>query len=200
MRAKTLVVTLGLLTACGGSSTKLISTWADPTASPIRFSHVLAICACKDASLRRNVEDRLAQDIPGAQPAYRVLSDSQLDDSAAVRAAVTANNVDGVVVMRLVSVDRTSTYVPGDPYIIPVGYRRMWGWGYRTLPYGALYDPGYVRQDQLVNYDTNVYSVSQQRLVWASRSQTTNPTSVPKLVDEVVNATAKEMRRQNLIP
>jgi hypothetical protein len=102
--------------------------------------------------------------------------------------------------MRLVSVDKSATYVPGQAYVVPVGYRSMYGWGYGGYGgYGAVYDPGYVREDQLVNFDTNIYSVADEKLLWASRSQTDNPSSVDQMIDEIIAETAKEMKRQKVI-
>jgi len=46
---------------------------------------------------------------------------------------------------------------------------------------------------------TNIYSVPDEKLIWASRSQTTDPTSVDNLVDEVVDANVKEMEKQGLL-
>ena len=47
----------------------------------------------------------------------------------------------------------------------------------------SLYDPGYVKEDQYVDFNINVYSVTDDKLLWASRSQTQNPSSVPSMVD-----------------
>jgi hypothetical protein len=47
--------------------------------------------------------------------------------------------------------------------------------------------------------DTNVYSVADGKLLWASRSATYNPADVPRLVDEIAAATTAEMRKQKLI-
>jgi hypothetical protein len=103
--------------------------------------------------------------------------------------------------LRLVSVDKSSTYVPGSSYVVPVGYHSMYGgWGYGGYTaYGAVYDPGYVREDQLVNFDTNVYRVADEKLLWASRSQTSNPKSVNEVIDGIIAETAKEMKKQKVI-
>lgn len=192
------VVAAVLLAGCA-SSTQLVNTWKDPTAGSVRFKKVLTVCACKDDVTRRTVEDRLAAAIKGSVPSYSVLSDAQLADRDAAKAAIREAGFDGVVVMRLVSVDKSATYVPGQAYVVPVGYRSMYGgWGYGG-GYGAVYDPGYVREDQLVNFDTNIYSVADEKLLWASRSQTDNPSSVTQMIDEIIAETAKEMKRQKVI-
>jgi len=195
------VLTAVLLSGCATSSTQLVNSWKDPSAGSVRFKKVLTVCACKDAGTRRTVEDRLAAAIKGSEPSYSVLSDDQLGNRERTKAALQAGGFDGVVMMRLVSVDKSATYVPGQAYVVPVGYRSMYGgWGYGGYAaYGTVYDPGYMREDQLVNFDTNIYRVSDEKLLWASRSQTSNPSSIDQVVDEVIAETAKEMKKQKVI-
>jgi hypothetical protein len=190
-----------LLAGCATSTTELVNSWKDPAAAGTRFKKILTVCACKDEGTRRTVEDRLAAAIKGSQPSYSVLSDDQLGDREKTKAALRAGGFDGVVMLRLVSVDKSQTYVPGSAYVVPAGYHSMYGgWGYGGYAaYGAVYDPGYVREDQLVNFDTNVYRVADEKLLWASRSQTNNPSSVTQMVDDIIAETAKEMKRQKVI-
>ena len=190
-----------LLAGCATKSTEMVNTWKDPSAPGTRFKKVLTVCACKNDGLRRTVEDRLAAAIQGSEPSYAVLSDDQLDDKERTKAALQQGGFDGVVMLRLVSVDKSSTYVPGTAYTVPVGYHSMYGgWGYGGYAaYGTMYDPGYVREDQLVNFDTNIYRVADEKLLWASRTQTTNPSSIEKVIDEIVAETAAEMKKQKVI-
>jgi hypothetical protein len=190
-----------LLAGCATSSTQVSNSWKDPAAAGIRFKKVLTVCACKNDGTRRTVEDRLAGAIKGSEPSYSVLTDDQLGDRERTKAALRDGGFDGVVMLRLVSVDKSSTYVPGQAYVVPVGYHSMYGgWGYGGYTaYGAVYDPGYVREDQLVNFDTNIYRVEDEKLLWASRSQTSNPSSVDEIIHGIIAETAAEMKRQKVI-
>ena len=195
------VVAAVLLAGCATTSTQLVNSWKDPSAPGTKFNKVLTVCACKDDGMRRTVEDRLAAAIKGSQPSYAVLSDDQLGDRNRTKQALLDGGFDGVVMLRLVSVDKSSTYVPGHAYVVPAGYHSMYGgWGYGGYAaYGTVYDPGYVREDQLVNFDTNIYRVADEKLLWASRSQTENPSSVNQVIDEIIAETAKEMKKQKVI-
>jgi len=195
------VVAAVLLAGCASSSTQLVNSWKDPSAGGVRFKKVLTVCACKDDGTRRTVEDRLAAAIKGSEPSYSVLSDDQLGDKERTKAALRDGGFDGVVMLRLVSVDKSSTYVPGQAYVVPMGYHSMYGgWGYGGYSaYGAVYDPGYVQEDQLVNFDTNIDRVEDEKLLWASRSQTTNPSSVNEMIDDIIAETVTEMERQKVI-
>jgi hypothetical protein len=196
MRLIRSLVCLALLAACA-PTTEVLNSWADPSAGQVRFKKVLNVCACKDEAMRRTVEDQLTKRITGSTPSYTVLSETDLQDRESAKAKVKAGGWDGAVVMVLVSVDRTQTYVPGSAYAVPAPYTSMYGgWGYGWSTY---YDPGYVDTDQLVDFNTNVYRVQDEKLIWASRTQTTDPTSVGSMVDEIISANISEMKKQKVL-
>ena len=188
-------VALLLAVACA-PTTEVTNSWKDPSAGSVRFTKVLAVCACKDAGTRRTVEDVLAKRIKNSTPSYQILNDDDLHDRESAKAKVKAGGFDGAVIMALVNVDRTTTYVPGQAYAVPSYYNTMWGgWGYGWSTY---YDPGYVQENQYVDFNTNVYQVEQEKLLWSSRSQTVNPSNMASLVDEIVTATVNEMKKQKV--
>jgi hypothetical protein len=88
-----------------------------------------------------------------------------------------------------VSVDREVSYRPGRVYGVPRFYGGFYGyWGYG---WGMVYDPGYLRSDRIVTIATNVYSVADDKLVWASQSETFNPGSLRNAIGEVVKVTSR---------
>ncbi|HEY8197003.1 MAG TPA: hypothetical protein VIG04_08500 [Gemmatimonadales bacterium] len=185
-----------LLGACA-SNTELVNSWKNPSAAPHRFNKVLAVFISKDAGLRQATEKELARRLGNAVAAYTVLPDSLLRDSTKAPAWVKQAGFDGAVVLRPVSVDQETTYTPGQAYVVPDYYGSMSGyWG---IGWGYVYDPGRVEQDQFMGVEANVYSVADDKLVWASRTRTKNPESVHQLVNEIVDATVKEMKRQKVL-
>src|SRR4051794_13890795 len=107
MRLRHGVVAAVLLTGCATSTTHLSNSWKDPAAAGTKFKKVLTVCACKDDGMRRTVEDRLAAAIAGSEPSYSVLSDEQLGSKERMKAALDQGGFDGVVMLRLVSVDKS---------------------------------------------------------------------------------------------
>jgi hypothetical protein len=193
LRARLAVGAALLLGACA-SNTQVVNSWKDPNVPPRHFKKVLAVFISPDAALRRSAEDELARKLEGAVPAYTVLPDSIMRDREKAEAWVKREGYDGAVIMRPVGLDQETTYVPGQAYVVPAGYASMWrywgsGWAY-------AYDPGYVRKDQVVSVESNVYSVADEKLVWASRTKTYNPESVRELVDEIVDQTVAVMKRE----
>jgi hypothetical protein len=78
-------------------------------------------------------------------------------------------------------------------------YRGYWG-GYYGAGWGASYmSGGEIRTDTIVSVETLVYSLKQNKLVWAGQSRTTNPSNVEALVKKLAGATASELQKQGLI-
>lgn len=50
----------------------------------------------------------------------------------------------------------------------------------------------------MVNVETFVYSVDEDRLLWAGLSESFNPTDVEKAVDGIAEAVSRELRREGL--
>jgi hypothetical protein len=190
----TLLAVALLLGACASNNTEVVNAWKEPSVAPRRFNKVLVVFISKDFGLRKAVEDQLAKRLGNATPAYSVVADSILLDRNKAKTWVKRAGFDGAVVLRPVGVDQETKETPGQAYVIPDQYGSMWGyWG---PGWDYAYAPGRVEQDQLVSVEANVYSVPDDKLVWASRTKTRNPESADQLVNEIVDVTVKEMKRQ----
>src|SRR3954464_1689951 len=189
--------TLLLLLGACAPNTEVVDSWKDPNLQPRKFNKMLAVFISKDATMRRAAEDEMVHKVPRAVASYSVLPDGIVGDRARVKAWLQRGGYDGVVFLRPVAVDKETTYVPGSSYVVPTGYRSMYGyWG---TGWGYAYDPGYVQQDQVVSVEANVYSVADEKLLWASRTKTYNPESVRHLVTDIVDATARTMKKQKAL-
>jgi hypothetical protein len=179
----------GLAVEC--ATTTVLSTWKDPNVGTLSFRKILVIAPSQDPSLRRTAEDELARHIKRAQavPSYTLVADSEVGNDELIRERARAAGFDGAVVMRIVAVDREASWVPG-----------MWSGPYYAYGGWPAYDPGYIRVDTYVRVETNVYSLPDDRLVWASASRTENPGSVRSLVSDTAKAVAHSMRSHGLIP
>lgn len=181
-----------VLAACAG--TEIVSQWSDPALASVPFRKILVVFQNPDAGLRRGLEDEMARRIPRATPAYRVIADAEIRDVEKVKSKVRELGFDSVVVMRIVSVEKEQTYVPGTMHMVPSPYGRMYG-GYWGYGWASVHEPGYLRTDRIVTLGTNVYAVADDRLVWATRSETYNPESMLKLVNDVVARNAEAARK-----
>jgi hypothetical protein len=185
------------LTAVGGCyhSTQLAATWRDPASPRLAFRRPVTVFVTKSETMRRTFEDKLANQFPNATPSYRVLA-TTYTDGVAIRKELADRGYDGVIMMRVVNVEAQVTYTAGSywygaaPYYSFAGYWRN-AWGYP-------YDPGFVT-DQVVSIETQIYSLTSDKLIFAARSETTNPKSVNKLGNSVIKHIVNELRKDGLI-
>jgi hypothetical protein len=176
----------GLLGGC--ATTHITSAWSDPDLAKVPFRKVLVVFQHPDPALRRTLERNMAAEIGNAVPAHAIFSDEEVRDVGKVRQRLREQGFDSSVVMRIVAVERDVAYYPGGFYPAPY-YRGFYGyWGYG---WGMVYDPGYYRLNRTVRVATNVYSVPDDKLVWAAESETFNPASMRDAVDQVVAVTSK---------
>lgn len=174
------------LASAGCASTQIVATWRDPALSEVAFRNILVVFQSDDPAQRRELEDRMAREIPNATPGYRVFSERPATVEAA-RARVREAGYDSVVIIGITGVDRERVIVPGPPAWHPYE-PTLWGAWERDG--SIVVRPGQVRTDTTVHMATRVYAVAQDKLVWFARSDTLNAASLAAALHETVRANA----------
>src|SRR3954468_8478014 len=170
-------------------STKLEKTWRDPSftkSTTNEFHKVLVMGLLKDESSRRIAEDKMVAQFKNVQA---VQSYSYLQPSDTARGSVDAklkkDGFDGVVVMRLADVDKSTSYVPG------TGYGGWYGYRYSS--------PGYYQEDKTFYVETNFYSLSSDKLLWSGTTSSLNPSKLDKTIDEIIVTLKQQLQKQGLV-
>ena len=79
---------------------------------------------------------------------------------------------------------------------MPTYYASPWGYWGHWYPYA--WDIGYLRTDTVVRIETVVYSVDRDMMIWTGLSESTNPRSVPKLIQQVAVAVGTDLKKRNV--
>jgi hypothetical protein len=210
----TSLLSLGLislmLASC--SSTKLSKSWADPSfnaATTKPFKKVLVIAPIKDANTQRISEDKIVSQL---RQGVGVQSYLYLQPSDTVKAALESklkkDGFDGIILMNLKEIEKSTSYTPGTSY---GGYYGGWG-GYHGYGYGGYgsggYGPGYYgggyteghyNEDKTYLVETNLYSISESKLLWAGTTASLNPSSLDKTLDQIIAAIKNELQKKGYI-
>lgn len=187
------------LCACG--STTFLSTWKAPDAQPVSASgkSIAALVISGDKTRQRDAEVYLSNDLTtrGARgvPAHQLIGYGHPDVDYAL-AKFRQAGVEGVVVMRLVGHHQTVMVDPGG--FSGEAYTSF-GSYYQSTGVSLSYSSGSVQIDTEVTVETLVYSLTQNKLLWAGTSRTSNPAGVQSLINEVADAVSSEMGRDGLI-
>lgn len=185
------LLALSLALALGAcASTGLAESWVDPATKELpHFQRVFVAYLGADTATQRVAEDSLAKHLkaPEVLACYALFPDARQLDPARLREELRAKGCDGAVVMRLARVEQQVSATGGYPshYYSFGGY-----WGH---PYAVD-----VRTDEIVHVETNVYTLADDKLVYSARSETFNPSSTAKLIDEIATAIAEDLESKGL--
>jgi hypothetical protein len=200
-RLPIVIAAAALAWACGTTSTKFTSTWKPAGAQPVSAAgmHVAVVFIHSNRALRRTGENALAEQLAryGAIsiPSYRIMPDRPGDREVANRLFKQAG-IDAVVTMRVVKRDQSVTYTPDFWTVSPVHSSL---WGYWAYGWDSAYGPGYLQTETRVGVETLLYSVAEDRLLWAGSSETFDPHSVKSAVRQIAKKAVAKMNEERVL-
>jgi len=189
---------------CACTTTTFTSTWKAPDATALDPTgrRVAAVYIGTDESSRRAAEDvmvrKLEEEGADGIPSYSIIPSSEVANTDAVRERLKEERVDGIVTMRIVDEKQETRVRYGTPGPLWTPYYSQF-WGYWGYGWGAPYTPTEVSTTTVLRIETLVYSLDRDKLLWAGTSRTSDPSNIPKLVEEVADAAVKQMVRQGLL-
>jgi len=201
MHRRSILVALALVSVVSGcSSTKLVTQWENPQAVPARFSRILVIGVTQQAATRRLFEDafvaKLRTEGVEAVPSYQLIPEDGQVDEARLQEAVTRAQADGVLMTRLLGVERKTEIAPGYYGPPPVG----WGfYPWYTAGWVAFYEPPRVYQYDVATSETSLYDVRRNQLVWTGTVQTRAPADVVKEIQRYADIVVKALRKEQVL-
>ena len=71
-------------------------------------------------------------------------------------------------------------------------------YGYYGYGWGSVYVAGSVDRDTVITVENLIYSLPRNQLIWAAVSETKNPKTLQKFVEDLVKESVKEMQKQGL--
>ena len=176
------------------------SSWRSPAAAKVSFAgqKVAALVISNDESLRVAGEESLVRELSAqglqAVASYRMVPKEELQSAERARGWFEKANVAGVVALRPVS-SKTRPAYNAVTWASP-SYSTLWG--YYGYGWGTVYVIGGADRDTVVTVETLIFSVSQNQLLWAGVSETTNPKSLARFIEDLVKDCVKELQKQGL--
>jgi len=199
----TFVCAVAIAAAGCAAQTSFVTTWRAPNVAPARLAgqKVVAVLVSKDEGLRRGIEELLAANLTKhgvtGIPANSIIPTAEVTDEAKVKAKLESIGAASAVVMRAVGRDQNYVDSPAAFYGGP-SYSSFYG-GYWGVGWGGVYDPGYVRTETVLHIETLVYSLRENKLVWAGQSKTVNASDADRVIRDLVNQVAATMKKQGLL-
>lgn len=198
-----ILATVLMLTPPLAASTKFVSTWINPVGGLIDFSgqKVAAFVMTRTPELRLGPEETLAAEMRrrgvNCVAGYTVLPVELAKDREKAAEFLRKVGITAAVLVRVVGDEKRTTYTPPTVWYTSGYYPTFWG--YWNYAWTAVYQPGYLQTDKVWSIETLVYSIERDKLLWAGRSETTNPKNIRKFVKDVVQEAGEEMRKAGLV-
>ncbi len=195
---------LSLVMLQGCSSTKLVTSWTDKDYQGEKLHKVLVIGMVKDDLMRRHFEDqfvgKLAQDGQEAEASYVYMPNLQdYKEEGKLEAVVQKLGADAVLITTLKDVENRKKYVPPRVDYVPSMYGGYGYYGYYFQSMQPIYTPGYERTDKVVQLETKVFSVKTRKMIWAGATESFNPSSSSKIIDELARLVVSDMKKAGFI-
>ena len=186
-----------LLASCAStpaSHTTVLGAWKADNYNR-RLSSFMVISLADEPGIREKFESIMANRLKKAGLNAIASSDIMTADEeinrGTVKAAMADKDIDGVLVLRLLGVERDAIYVPPSPdNSLDTTFSR-------AAP--IVTSPGYVEHRSVITLQIDLYDTTSEHLVWSLRSQTVNPPNVTEVMDKISNVVVKNLRSGGLI-
>src|SRR5690606_22809213 len=146
-----------------GPTTQMVKTWSDPAlnAETVKsYNKVLVIARLKDDSSRRIAEDKIVASSPKGNfvQSYNYFKTTEQEEKLVVDNLL-KDGIEGIILMSLTDIEKSTSYVPGTTYYGGWGYGGGYYGGYGGWGYGGAYysDPGHYQEDKTYYVETNFY-------------------------------------------
>ncbi|HVW15509.1 MAG TPA: hypothetical protein VHB54_16875 [Mucilaginibacter sp.] len=199
---------LSMVLMMGCATSKITSSWKAPDAVPQRYNKimVLGLIRTADRTLQENMENHMVGDLRAL--GYNAVSSLQeygpkvfdgMDEQTAMN-KLKNSGVDAVITIVLLDKEKEKSYVPGHIYYYsPYSYYYRHFWGYHTAIYRRIYEPGYYVTNTRYFWESNVYEMDTQKLLFSVQTQSFNPSDSESLGHEYGQLIVKSITEHGLL-
>jgi hypothetical protein len=165
------LATATALTLAACASTQLVNQWSNPAYTSPSFKKVMVIGVTKQTAIRRTFEDEFAARLKAAGvnavPSYLYISQDDPVGEAVLKQAIKEAGADGVIITRLVRVQKKTEIAPGyyppDPAMaVHPLYTTAWN---------DYYEPPIVYHSEIYTCETTLYDTVKNQVVWKGTVQ-----------------------------
>lgn len=216
---KPLICVIGALAlaACATMpKTVFQSSWQDATYASGPFARVAVLANFKAQSDSRQFEQEVADALRAegvqAVEGHSFLEAGKTYSEQEMAAKMRSADVDGILISKLIAVDKDRTYHPPSPYLDGIPPAMIYGdpfywyyypnwsyyWYWRS-GFAVTRSPGYWSEHRYVVVETSLYDKRSNELVWTAKSRTMDDTQFAKLAGSVADAVTRQLLAHNLI-
>jgi hypothetical protein len=193
-RAILFVFTALMLSAC--ATKRPVMEWQDEGFTDA-LDNILIIAAIERSTRRRVYEDEFVEALAAlnvdATPSYELMTTSMTISRKTVEAAIKGQDIDAVLVTRLLGVKEEEVYHPPSYYDHHSNYHRYYTHALESD------NRAYYRRFKVLTLETNIYDAATKELVWSMQSESIEPSVPRNLIEEQIALTIQTLQARGLI-
>lgn len=187
-------------------TSKITSTWKAENVQHTDYKKilVLGLVNIPDRTIREKMEEHLVENLKGlgynavcACEEFNPKAFDNMTEEAAIN-KLTNSGIDAVLTIVLLDKQKERKYVPGNIYYSPYGYYYNRFWGYRGTIYHRIHEPGYYVSNTNYFWESNLYDMATQQLVYSVQTQSFNPDNADALGSEYGKLIVNNMVKNNI--
>jgi hypothetical protein len=203
---KMAVMLMLLMTGCGPSS-QITSSWKAENIQSKKINKiiVLGLIREKDRTLREKMETHLVDNLKAmgydaicSCDEYNPKAFENLTEDQAIN-KLRKSGVDAVLTIVLLDKTKERYYVPGRVQYTPFYIYHNRFWGYSRTIYNRIYTEGYYVEDTKYFWESNLYDLSNNELIYSAQSRSFDPVSAESMGHEYGQMIAKDMAKKNVL-
>jgi hypothetical protein len=176
------------------NSTKIVSSWREPDkhVHMNELNKVLVIALIENETNRYKAEHQIVKYLNGKG----FVSHDYLDDNfnrkseTEIIDQIKKDGFDGIVIMRLVDVDKEKLYIPSETKQYPEDYQNFGGF-YQTQHY-RYQTSGYYITTKTYILETVVFSLKDNKIIWTGITETFEPDGIKRMTNEISKVVYKQ--------
>lgn len=158
---------------------------------------ILVIAAIDRSTQRRVYEDEFVDALSArgvtAIPGYTLLTSTATVTREAVENAIRGQDIDAVLVTRLLGIEDVEVYEPPPRYDYHGSYYRYYSHAMTET------GPGYYRRYRVLTLETNLYDTASGELVWSMQSEAIEPSTPRHVIEAQIELTIDRLHAQGLL-
>lgn len=193
-----LLIAITSLIAC--TSTRLTSTWREPhkVVNVQQLNKVLVVALFQSETSRRKAEDQMVGFLHGKGVVSYDYLDKEISvkNEEAIRQKIKQDGFDGAITMRLLDVDKERINNRSTNVMYPYN-TNFSGYYFLNWPYYA--NTSYYSTTKTYTVETVVFSILEDKVIWTGTTQTTDPSGVTKMTEEITKVVRDTMVKEGFI-
>ena len=194
---KIIIFALISLFALSCTPGKMASTWKDEAYEVEHFDKILIVGNSPNPSVRNAFEKQLKEKLTKkgvtAISSLEVLPVDEVISKESFYKYFKDENIDAVLVTRLVDVKETAEFVEGETYVQPVAGYYGGFYSYYSTIYRDIPDPSHFSTERVYQIETSLFKVEGEKLVWHALSEAYNPNDALDIIDDLAKNIAKKL-------